>query len=134
MRQLKLAPAVGKMLAQLPANSTMMVYEPNTTIAIGPVLLDGWGHPIIFVPATGLAGIYIGDVADARNPFRVTSVKSYGAGTLPVAADAPIPGGRPFFASAGPDGLFVYAETNGNMTPDAGDDGGGDDNLYSFEK
>jgi prepilin-type N-terminal cleavage/methylation domain-containing protein len=138
MRELKRAPSVEKMIAQLPANSTMIVKEPSTNIPIGPVLLDGWGHPIIFVPSTGLDLVYIGDPTDSRNPFRVTSVKSYpktGGGSLTAAESiAPIPGARPFFASAGPDGMFSYADNNTSMSPDAGDDGAGDDNLYSFEK
>jgi prepilin-type N-terminal cleavage/methylation domain-containing protein len=140
MRELKRTPSFEKMMAQLPANSTMMVYEPNTNppVLIGPVLLDGWGHPIIFVPSTGLDRAYIGDFSDPRNPFRVTSVKVYpaaGVGSLNAAqAIAPIPGARPFFASAGPDGLFSFADTNASGGPDAGDQGAGDDNLYSFEK
>jgi prepilin-type N-terminal cleavage/methylation domain-containing protein len=135
IREMKRSPNVEKMLAQLPANSTMMVYEPNTTTAIGPVLLDGWGRPIIFVPSPGLDGVIIGEPTDAANPFRITSVKAYAAGTLPVAPNAAIPGARPFFASAGPDGSFAYADKNTSMAFEATSDGSaGDDNLYSFEK
>ena len=71
-----------------------------------PLLLDGWGNPMIFVPASGLRVRLPNnkkdyDVTDATQNFVVTS-----------------PDNRPFFASAGPDGDFSR----------------GDDNLYSFEQ
>lgn len=63
-------------------------------------LTDGWGNPIIFVPAGGIYDVLVaGQNRDINNP-----VKS--------------PDGRPFFASAGPDGDFHT----------------GDDNVYSFEQ
>ncbi len=58
---------------------------------VAPLILDGWGAPMIFVPASGLK------LASG------TVIKS--------------PSGKPFFASAGPDGNFDLS----------------DDNLYSFE-
>jgi len=71
-----------------------------------PLLLDGWGNPIIFVPASGLRVRLIADKStydpmDATQNFVVTA-----------------PDKRPFWASAGPDGDFSK----------------GDDNVYSFEQ
>jgi type II secretory pathway pseudopilin PulG len=79
-----------------------------------PMLKDGWGNPIIFVPAAGL------------------SVRTEAGGAAPVIITSP--DHRPFFASAGPDGTFGFIDKNGNGTFEAGTDlPGGDDNLYSFE-
>jgi prepilin-type N-terminal cleavage/methylation domain-containing protein len=61
-----------------------------------PVLLDGWRNPILFVPSAGLVGVEMPD----KDPL------------VPITA----PDGRPFWASAGPDGDFTA----------------GEDNLYSF--
>jgi hypothetical protein len=64
---------------------------------------DGWGNPIIFVPASiGLAG---------------SSTQGVKLGTSTYVAITS-PDGRPFWASAGPDGDFAT----------------GDDNVYSFEQ
>lgn len=72
-----------------------------------PLLLDGWGNPIIFVPASGLKVLLMngGTTYDSTN----TNLK-----LQTVTA----PDHRPFWASAGPDGDFTR----------------GDDNLYSFEQ
>ncbi len=73
-----------------------------------PVLLDGWGNPIIFVPGGTLG-----------NPTTATTGQMFtGSGTAATATNGVAsPDGRPFFASAGPDGDFSK----------------GDDNLYAFE-
>ena len=82
------------------------VYNP-------PILMDGYNNPIIACPSTGLANV-------------VTS-----AGVIPPITS---PDGKPFFASAGPDGVFGFVDKNGNGVYDAGIDvPGGDDNVYSFE-
>lgn len=70
-----------------------------------PFLVDAWGNPMILVPAKGLAGIKLAQKADGTF--------SPGPGQTITSPDY-----RPFWASAGPDGVFSY----------------GDDNLYSFEK
>ena len=65
-------------------------------------LLDGWQNPILYVP-TQTAGTYAGTAAlEVTRNGRTEVIKS--------------PDGRPFFASAGPDGDFQK----------------GDDNVYSF--
>lgn len=73
-----------------------------------PVLLDGWRNPIIYVPAGGLSKVKIGSTAD--NLVKSNEVVS-STGTAKLGP------GRPFWASAGPDGDFST----------------GDDNVYSFE-
>jgi len=93
-----------------------------------PILLDGWSNPIIYVPATGLhvkllngQGSYL--PADPSTATATGGSQEYiiispegsvsgNGGTNPVVTRP----GRPFFASAGPDGDFTK----------------GDDNIYSF--
>jgi type II secretory pathway pseudopilin PulG len=86
-----------------------------------PILLDGWNNPIIFVPSSGLrvkllAGERGYNPADPNQDYIIVSPEGHvtNQGTAGVYVDRP---GRPFFASAGPDGDFTK----------------GDDNLYSFE-
>jgi prepilin-type N-terminal cleavage/methylation domain-containing protein len=81
----------------------------DVTIHDSPVLLDAWGVPIICVPAEGLSG-----VRQAGQPYTITTVKRRASGED---ATVLLPGARPFFVSAGPDGDFST----------------GDDNIYSFE-
>lgn len=114
------------------------------------LLLDAWGNPIIFVPASGMnvgtmhqvakaykAGDRVFLPSTAGNPqaARIYYVASVDTTSTPPAADwrGPVlndadhrndfpaavvsPVGRPFFASAGPDGNFATHE----------------DNLYSFD-
>jgi prepilin-type N-terminal cleavage/methylation domain-containing protein len=104
-------------LQAIPANRDAMTKMPPSSIrrfsndAVTtiddtkyPLIADGWGNPIIFVPGNGITGIKLGFNA-ASNSWAQT-------GQTIVAPD-----NRPFFASAGPDG---------DMTA-------GDDNLYSFQ-
>lgn len=87
-----------------------------------PILLDAWNNPIIFVPGTGLRlrllnGKSSFDAADINQTAIVISPE----GKVDKQIDSPprvIQAGRPFFASAGPDGDFSK----------------GDDNIYSFEQ
>jgi prepilin-type N-terminal cleavage/methylation domain-containing protein len=110
-------------------------WVPDATPAT-PVLMDAWNNPIIFVPATGLrvrllngAKIY-GDLqsnglySNIPSEVRTTIIVSpEGKVALENPSDPTSPpkvvqAGRPFWASAGPDGDFAK----------------GDDNIYSFEK
>lgn len=94
--------------------STSML-QPNATVLLTApthILLDAWGNPIIFVPAGGLAGVTLKADSSKLYLIQSTGVTAY-TGTAPT-----LTGGRPFFASAGPDGDFSK----------------GDDNLYSFEQ
>ena len=81
-----------------------------------PVLLDGWGNPIIFVPG-GTLGTGTALSADGTIVAASGSMRS-GTGTSAISTQVRSPDGRPFFASAGPDNDFSN----------------GDDNQYSFEK
>lgn len=81
----------------------------GTPVPAGPVLLDGWGNPIIYVPAGGI-NVYI---TNGSTPTQIT-IKSRD--------------GRPFFASAGPDGDFGARTNSSNTAPTHGDD-----NVYSTE-
>lgn len=89
-----------------------------------PLLLDAWDNPIIFVPATGLRvrllnGQSSNTTTDPTQTFIIISPEG-----KVQSADSTHPSpfviqpGRPFFASAGPDGDFSK----------------GDDNIYSFQQ
>jgi prepilin-type N-terminal cleavage/methylation domain-containing protein len=80
---------------------------PSGATSFGPVVLDGWGNPIIFVPAGGLSNVYVN--CNTSNPTLLTIPNVPGVSIQS-------PDHRPFWASAGPDGDFVR----------------GDDNIYSF--
>jgi prepilin-type N-terminal cleavage/methylation domain-containing protein len=118
---------VKKILSAMPDGSlTTIVDDPATNTppydehAVG-VPKDAWGNLMIFVPASGLRGVYL---ADSNTEYVVTSAKTYLASALPDGTIAP--GARPFFASPGPDGrLGGFDATTGKTY--------GDDNLYSFE-
>ncbi|HWE96929.1 MAG TPA: type II secretion system protein [Tepidisphaeraceae bacterium] len=117
MQVLSRVPKNKQVLAALPARSILA--NSDGTAFPGPVLLDGWKNPIIFVPASGLVVNLAQGAADKTTgtvgsmPYIVRT-----SGVYPIGS-APLPSGndRPFFASAGQDGNF----TNG------------DDNLYSFQ-
>jgi prepilin-type N-terminal cleavage/methylation domain-containing protein len=100
--------------------------QDNTPPA--PILLDGWNNPIILVPGTGLrVRLLNGEKNYMRTPTTPeTNVKTVviispeGKTEIDPATQNPrvVKAGRPFWASAGPDGDFAK----------------GDDNIYSFEK
>jgi prepilin-type N-terminal cleavage/methylation domain-containing protein len=73
-----------------------------------PIILDGWGNPIIYVPSGGIV-VYV----------------TTGSGSTPITIKSA--SNRPFFASAGPDGDFGAVTASPNPTPH------GDDNVYSKE-
>jgi type II secretory pathway pseudopilin PulG len=81
---------------------------------IAPMLLDGWNNPIILVPASGL--LVTKTINGAQTPWIEVSpegkVQANGTPQMKV-----VQIGRPFFASAGPDGDFST----------------GDDNVYSHD-
>jgi prepilin-type N-terminal cleavage/methylation domain-containing protein len=65
--------------------------SPSANSASVRIPLDGWGNPIIFVPASGLTGVKLAD----GNYHTIVS-----------------PDGLPFWASAGPDGNFTNGDDN----------------------
>jgi type II secretory pathway pseudopilin PulG len=83
-------------LRSLPSNRATLEQLPPSTVwggataLEGPLLLDGFNNPILFVPANGLTGV--------RTK----------AGTVTVSD----PDHRPFFASAGEDGDFQAGDDN----------------------
>jgi len=104
-----------------PGSGTQWVEAPTRT---APMLLDGWNNPMIFVPATGLRVKLLNghpkiDPSFNDQDFIIVSPEGKVIGN---GASSPGPMvvqiGRPFFASAGPDGSFEK----------------GDDNLYSFDQ
>lgn len=89
------------LLRGLPNNKTAMDQFPTENLWPGtgleaPIALDGWGNPILFVPAGGMTNVTVSG--------QVKTISSLD--------------GKPFFASAGPDGSFAA----------------GDDNVYSFDR
>jgi prepilin-type N-terminal cleavage/methylation domain-containing protein len=92
-----------------PTNGNYWV--PIVTDTSIPLLADAWGNPIIYVPyrlGTGNALNADGTIPAAQGILKVGG----------ITFTQQSPDGRPFFASAGPDGDFSK----------------GDDNIYSFEK
>lgn len=77
-----------------------------------PLILDSWGNPIIFVPASGLGatGVYA-PASPLAGAVRLSVMKA--GDNYPIIK---APDNKPFFASAGADGDFQT----------------GDDNVYSF--
>jgi hypothetical protein len=86
-----------------------------------PMLLDGWGNPIIFVPSGVLgtgAALSPGPTPPLGYPIPGSGAIVSSPGSSGASIQVSSPDGRPFWASAGPDGIFRL----------------GDDNMYSFEK
>lgn len=128
-----LVPSNKTLLGNIPPDQTMRLPADLPPAALdesaAPILLDGWGNPIIFVPASGLRNVFLGD---PPAEFVVTSAKVYPVADLPDVNVAP--NARPFFASAGPDGVFSALPGRDGTAGTADDISGGDDNLYSFER
>jgi prepilin-type N-terminal cleavage/methylation domain-containing protein len=126
MSKLKAIPENARTIAALPADSvksiSVAVAQTNPPVVItAPILLDGWGHPILYVPPGGVVGLFkVGDNGMVQGMPAKTS-----------------PDGRGFWMSADADGYFgIMPGSNGvvgNPPPDADDKAAADDNLYSFE-
>ena len=95
MSLLMAIPANKKVFSSLPQQQ-LLEKPDGATAPLNPALItDGYNNPIVACPSTGLTGVTTNGV--------VTPIRS--------------PDGKPFFASAGPDGDLST----------------GDDNVYSFE-
>jgi prepilin-type N-terminal cleavage/methylation domain-containing protein len=126
MNKIKGIPDNARMIAALPGNAvtsfTVQVPQTNPPVVItAPVLLDGWGHPILYVPPGGAVGLFkVGDNGQVQG--------------MPVKTS---PDGKGYWMSAGADGYFgIMPGSNGmvgNPPPDADDKAAADDNVYSFE-
>ncbi len=104
MASLMRVPNNAKAIAAFPTSKILK--DSNGNPYTIPVLLDGWGNPIIYVPRGGMI-VYV-TTGNGNTPTQIT-----------VAGKA----NRPFFASAGPDGDFG-ARTGATQAK-------GDDNIYS---
>jgi prepilin-type N-terminal cleavage/methylation domain-containing protein len=109
MTKLMTLPDAAKEIAGLPSSAVISTAGP-TSAGLSPtsnavVVLDGWGNPILFVPAGGLINVYTN-----------TNTASW-PGPSTFASPIRSPDGRPFWVSAGPDGDLMR----------------GDDNIYSFD-
>lgn len=127
-------------LTRVPGSRTIITNMPPNRLleaapgATGPsrvdqaVILDGWANPIIFVPAGGLvvnmkdpsnpSGSYIPFVVRSSGTFPLSQLQQHPVTTLD----------RPFFASAGQDGVFSPATSDPTRT------GSAEDNVYSFQQ
>ncbi len=85
--------------------------------------LDGWRDPIIFVPPGGIH-VWMTPTGDNANlgEFVVRTSGTYPLSNLPPVG----PNDRPFFASAGQNGIFTNAFDRGEDFAI--------DNLYSFQE
>jgi type II secretory pathway pseudopilin PulG len=156
MNRLMSIPDNKRIVEKIPSDQTMAIQ-----LADGHerhiVLLDGWKNPILYVPATGLAFVAAKegtattassgtnyargarviarskDMNPSRDAVYWTAINA--TTTIPPSADwfegIRSPDGRPFWASAGPDGAFGAPVTGPGSVKTAGS---GDDNIYSFEQ
>jgi len=135
-----------RIIEKIPSDQTMAIQLPDGHER-HIVLLDGWKNPILYVPGTGLKDVFAkpdknGTPLDTYSPgqnysrgARVIKAGAYwtaiNATSSSPSAPEWFPGirspdGRPFWASAGPDGTFGAQSVLGA--------GSGDDNIYSFEQ
>lgn len=94
MQAIATIPANRAAIGKLPSNRLLSVTCTGGPGYTTQLLLDDWGNPIIFVPASGLG-----------RPGAPVNV-----GGNPITIQAP--NNRPFFASAGPDGNFATGDDN----------------------
>jgi type II secretory pathway pseudopilin PulG len=135
MYAIEAIPENQKIITNLPPNKIVTVTvtiptptgsaTPSITVNV-PLILDGWGNPILFVPGGGLGvnvanglvwldGVNVGIITSV-GPITSTSTP-YNLGAYPPAVPL---NNQPFFVSAGPDGDFDNSSTQT------------DDNVYSF--
>lgn len=121
--------APGILAAQGQPDTTPTSWHNETAAPFhAPLAQDAWGDPIIFVPASGLRVLLKNgrpqygpeENPPALHPDQYWIIVSPEGSVTGNGTATPIVTrrGRPFFASAGPDGNFDT----------------GDDNVYSFEK
>jgi prepilin-type N-terminal cleavage/methylation domain-containing protein len=137
MNLLKAVPNNARTLGGLPSNSTRLysavVANSNPPIEISaPLLLDGWGNPILFVP--GRVKDPTTGVEDPNSGLLTVYVTGDNGKPSPKGVQSP--DGQGFWVSAGADGFFgILPGGNGqvDVPPGSVDDiAGGDDNVYSF--
>jgi prepilin-type N-terminal cleavage/methylation domain-containing protein len=113
-----------KVLLTIPSNKKMFADLPaelrGDETVDGPIILDAYRAPIIYVPSGGLTGVNLAPLEanlknDGTDVFRLPKQTVTSSGPKSTAIP---PREAPFWASAGPDHFF----TNG------------DDNQYSWQK
>jgi type II secretory pathway pseudopilin PulG len=119
MQVLLRVPENRQAVEKLPAEAKYVLTDDKGVALAGvpPLLADGNGEPILFVPPPGLEGVKISgtDTGSLANPI----LKSDGRIHPPTGPDpAPRANPLPFWVSSGPDRDF----------------GTGDDNAYSFQQ
>ena len=90
--QLLRSPKNKQAVAQLPSKQILLDSTGQAiplSATVGPVLLDGWGNPIIYVPSAGIKVTLNGQAVTITAPDK-----------------------QGFWASAGPDGDFSSADDN----------------------
>jgi hypothetical protein len=143
MYAIESVPENQKIITNLPASKVTNVTIQFTGSGAGgssatvPLILDGWGNPIFFVPGGGLGtngtpsylvsldGVNAGIVTSV-GPITGTALSKYApAGTLL--------NNQPFFVSAGPDGDLSNFHPIYHTAPTPTDySASTDDNIYSF--
>jgi prepilin-type N-terminal cleavage/methylation domain-containing protein len=140
-------PSAATQPPQAPASNQYWQQDNNPT----PILLDGWGNPIIFVPATGLINVYGNYNADmhgnAKYPLSGSdlNVAALPQSTLPSGVSRALdpitsPEGENDPNNRGQPLPTIPVGQNPRGRPfwaSGGPDGDlstGDDNLYSFQK
>src|SRR4051812_32176848 len=147
MARISSIPDNKKALEKFPSDQKLAVPPSPTLPSGGMVVLDGWHNPILFVPPSGLAGVYAKPNANGTPQTTYASGQNYSKGARVIVQgqywtattstnSSPTPpewypgirspDGRAFWVSAGADGTF------GTQTDLKA--GSGDDNIYSFEQ
>ena len=107
MQELLKAPNAKQIMGRLPPESVKFGLIKFTSTSM-PLILDGYGRPIAYIPAGGMVNLV---VAGALHPDALQSDGRFHLGSGPKTRRAP------YWASMGPDGKMYE----------------GDDNQYSFE-
>jgi type II secretory pathway pseudopilin PulG len=139
----------------IPENQTIFNNIPSNKVMKDavtgiPLILDGWGNPILFCPAGGLAGVFNepGDHGYYTVVVTSSAIQAYSWDPTSLPPGTPL-SNQPFFFSAGPDGdpanahgqpykvtpappgganLPTPPASNPNQYQDMSDD-----NIYSFQ-
>jgi len=107
IQRIRSAPETKALWATL---SEAQIVHVGATNSRQDYIVDAWGHPILFVPGSGMRGVKFGE-------WSTTSGYVSGDPSSQPLSAIRSPDGRAYWVSAGPDGNFQTQ----------------DDNLYSFD-